>query len=39
VFGKGEEEAQMGEGVVEKRNEYMHENLIKDLRLSEPSDF
>jgi hypothetical protein len=24
---------------VEKRNEYTHENLLKDLRLSEPSDF
>jgi hypothetical protein len=34
-----EEEAQMGEGVVEKRNEYTHENLLKDQRLSEPSDF
>ena len=26
-------------GVVEKRNEYTHENLLKDLGLSEPSDF
>jgi len=24
---------------LEKRNEYIHENLLKDLRLSEPSDF
>jgi hypothetical protein len=36
---EGEEEEQMDEGVVEKRNEYTHENLLKDLRLSEPSDF
>jgi hypothetical protein len=34
-----EEEVQMSEGVVEKRNEYTHKNLLKDLRLSEPSDF
>jgi hypothetical protein len=24
---------------LKKRNEYTHENLLKDLRLSEPSDF
>jgi hypothetical protein len=36
---EGEEETQMDEGVVEKKNEYTHENLLKDLRLSEPSDF
>jgi hypothetical protein len=38
VLGK---EAQMDEGVVkkEKRNEYTNENLLKDIRLSEPSDF
>jgi hypothetical protein len=35
---EGEEEAQM-DGAVEKKNEYTHENLLKDLRLSEPSDF
>ena len=30
----------MDEGVVKKeRNTYTHENLLKDLRLSEPSDF
>jgi hypothetical protein len=29
----------MDEGVVEKKNQYIHENLLKDLRLSEPSDF
>ena len=29
----------MDEGVAEKKNEYTHENLLKDLRLSEPSDF
>jgi hypothetical protein len=29
----------MDEGVVKKRNEYTRENLLKDLRLSEPSDF
>jgi hypothetical protein len=34
-----EEEAQMDEGVVEKRNEYTRENLLKNLTLSEPSDF
>jgi hypothetical protein len=36
------EEAQMDEGVVEKkekRNEYTNENLLKSIRLSEPSDF
>jgi hypothetical protein len=25
--------------LLKKRNEYTHENLLKDLRLSEPSDF
>jgi len=35
----GEEEAQTVEGVVEKRNEHTRENLLKDLRLSERSDF
>ena len=39
MLEKGEEEAQMDEGVVEKRNKYTHENLLNDLRLSEPSDF
>ena len=35
-----EEKAQMDEGVVEeKRNEHTHENLLEDLRLSEPSYF
>jgi hypothetical protein len=29
----------MGEGVVEKRNEYTHENLLEGLRPSKPSDF
>jgi hypothetical protein len=32
------EEAQMDEGVVEK-NVYTNENLLKGMRLSEPSDF
>jgi hypothetical protein len=39
VLEKEGEEAQMGEGVVEKRNEYIHKNLSKDLRLSEPVIF
>jgi len=40
VLEKGEEEAQTYEGVTEKKiNEYTHENLLKDVRLSEPSDF
>jgi hypothetical protein len=39
VLEKEGEEVQMDEGVVEKRNEYTHENLLKYLRLSEPSDF
>jgi hypothetical protein len=34
-----EEEAQTDEGVIEKINECAHENILKDLRLSEPSDF
>jgi hypothetical protein len=38
VLEKGEE-AQMDDGVVEKINEYTHENLLKDLRLNEPNDF
>jgi hypothetical protein len=35
------EETQMDEGVVKrrKRNEYTTENLLKDIRLSEPSEF
>jgi hypothetical protein len=37
------EEAQMDEGVVKKKEnktkEYTNENLLKDIRLSEPSDF
>jgi hypothetical protein len=38
---EGEEEAQMDAVVKKKRkrNEYTHENLLKDLRLSEPRDF
>ena len=40
MLEKGEEEAQTYEGVTEKKiNEYTHENLLKDVRLSEPSDF
>jgi hypothetical protein len=35
---EGEEEAQMDDGVVEKRNEYTHENSLNILRLSEPSE-
>jgi hypothetical protein len=38
VLEKGDE-AQMDEGVVEKRNEYTHKNLLKDIRLNEPSNF
>jgi hypothetical protein len=39
VFEKVEE-AQMDEGVVKKIiNEYINENLLKDIRPSEPSDF
>jgi hypothetical protein len=34
-----EEETQMDGVVEQKRNEYTRENLLKDLRLSEPSDF
>jgi hypothetical protein len=29
----------MDEGVVKKRNKYTNKNLLKDIRLSEPSDF
>ena len=35
----GAEEAQMDGGWLKKRNECTHENLLKYLRLSEPSDF
>jgi hypothetical protein len=36
-----EKEAQMDEGEVKKRrrNEYTNDNLLKGIRLSEPSDF
>jgi hypothetical protein len=27
------------EGVVEKRSKYTHENLLRDLRVSEPRDY
>jgi hypothetical protein len=38
VLEEGEEEAQM-KGWLKKSNEFTNENLLKYLRLSEPSDF
>jgi hypothetical protein len=34
-----QEETQMDGVVGKKKNEYTNENLLKDIRLSEPSDF
>jgi hypothetical protein len=36
---KNEKERRWMKVWLKKRNEYTHENLLKDLRLSEPSDF